>query len=359
MMGSPLTYIVGLLVLIVLVPASKQLEHQDALDITDPRISSNNLPCPDPGVVEPCVCIVVSETIMDMNCSDVANEDDLKRVFSQSLPFNNFRRLIIEHNGNIKAIRAGDLGEATFTEFLIAYNKNMSIVYDKALIKSASTATRMDMYSNSLTSFPFDEIPLYTSLTRLNLAFNDFKELPKIESETLTYLGMYYQELNIIPVHGLQHTPKLNYVDFRHTNLADVIPDTYTGLPLLRYVYLDGNQFTELKANSFELHGTLNILRLPQNLIADVAVGFASGLNNLIDLNHNQLTELKEEVFRPVFENVTDFHVIGNPLLCGCDIAWLILNQDFMWKLDGEEMCADGERLVDLDPAIFEQCPQQ
>jgi len=45
---------------------------------------------------------------------------------------------------------------------------------------------------------------------------------------------------------------------------------------------------------------------------------------------------------------------IGNPLACGCDLAWLVLNQDWMGKVGNTAECTDGTRLVDLVPAVYE-----
>ena len=43
-----------------------------------------------------------------------------------------------------------------------------------------------------------------------------------------------------------------------------------------------------------------------------------------------------------------------NPLACGCDMAWIVLNPDYMIKLDhSSPTCADGTLLTDLDPQYY------
>lgn len=44
---------------------------------------------------------------------------------------------------------------------------------------------------------------------------------------------------------------------------------------------------------------------------------------------------------------------LGNPLVCGCDIAWLVTNPDWVGKIGNTAECADGVRIVDLDPQYY------
>lgn len=46
----------------------------------------------------------------------------------------------------------------------------------------------------------------------------------------------------------------------------------------------------------------------------------------------------------------------GNPLACGCDIAWLVLNTRFLAQLKDDTTCSDGELVVNLDPDLFIYC---
>lgn len=46
----------------------------------------------------------------------------------------------------------------------------------------------------------------------------------------------------------------------------------------------------------------------------------------------------------------------GNPLLCGCDIAWLVRNHTLLEAVDVYTTCADGRLLASLDPADYDHC---
>ncbi|KAK7002153.1 hypothetical protein SK128_021144, partial [Halocaridina rubra] len=43
-----------------------------------------------------------------------------------------------------------------------------------------------------------------------------------------------------------------------------------------------------------------------------------------------------------------------NPLLCACDIAWLVQNSEYFNFIQDEPMCQDGVLVRDLDPAVYE-----
>ncbi|MDK2413330.1 hypothetical protein QHH03_30035, partial [Aphanizomenon sp. 202] len=73
----------------------------------------------------------------------------------------------------------------------------------------------------------------------------------------------------------------------------------------------------------------------------------------LLDLKENSLTVLDEEVFRPFVQGGTTVALNGNPLRCGCDIAWLVVNGAFVDLISDGTTCSDGEFLADLDPSIF------
>jgi len=44
----------------------------------------------------------------------------------------------------------------------------------------------------------------------------------------------------------------------------------------------------------------------------------------------------------------------GNPLDCGCDIAWLITNPEHMDKVTNGATCYDGTQLKELNPVDYD-----
>ncbi|XP_068223684.1 oplophorus-luciferin 2-monooxygenase non-catalytic subunit-like isoform X2 [Palaemon carinicauda] len=105
-----------------------------------------------------------------------------------------------------------------------------------------------------------------------------------------------------------------------------------------------------------QLHGTDSYVYMGINSVATIDVGAIVGVSHFFDLDFNALTEVEEEVWRPMLERGTGIYLVGNPLACRCDIQWLINNAKFMSQLDPYAGCANGTLLRDLQPSSFEGC---
>ena len=46
-------------------------------------------------------------------------------------------------------------------------------------------------------------------------------------------------------------------------------------------------------------------------------------------------------------------HPTENALACGCDLAWIVTNMDYLSKISQQSTCSDGTMLNDLDPQIY------
>jgi len=312
------------------------------------------IPCPHPQDIFPCVCSVHEANVMDMDCSEVENEDQLARVFSATFPFTKFRKLTIDKNSNVKVLRDGDLGVASFTEIIIA-NGKLEEVQAKALSQSYSTVTSLSLYNNEISTFPFEDLQRFTSLGRLNLYDNKLTKIPTLMSDSITYLSLGNNLINEIPVLGL---PYLQEFYGNRNDVEQIMTGTFSGLPDLYYVSVTYNSLSHIQ------EGTIQIINresretevyLYANNISKIEVGAITGLNGgKLYLHFNALTVLDEDVFRPFLEAGVKIWLYENPLTCGCDIAWLVTNADFMALLDGKETCYNGQLVSDLDPGIYE-----
>ena len=51
------------------------------------------------------------------------------------------------------------------------------------------------------------------------------------------------------------------------------------------------------------------------------------------------------------------FLIVDNPLTCGCDMAWIMNNTDYLSRLTKHAAtCADGTQVSDLQPDNFVVC---
>lgn len=47
------------------------------------------------------------------------------------------------------------------------------------------------------------------------------------------------------------------------------------------------------------------------------------------------------------------FFFTENPLLCGCEIAWIVLNEDYRNLFTDTSKCVNGEMVIFLDPLMY------
>ncbi|XP_047471334.1 oplophorus-luciferin 2-monooxygenase non-catalytic subunit-like [Penaeus chinensis] len=72
-----------------------------------------------------------------------------------------------------------------------------------------------------------------------------------------------------------------------------------------------------------------------------------------IDISNNAIEKM-EDVYRPILTDDASLDINHNPLTCGCEIAWLIRNEDLLERVAQGAACFDGELLTSLNPAMFD-----
>nr|XP_053653787.1 oplophorus-luciferin 2-monooxygenase non-catalytic subunit-like isoform X1 [Cherax quadricarinatus] len=310
------------------------------------------IPCPPDADILPCVCTVQSSVDMYMDCSAVTSSEELRTIFSINFPFVNFIRLDIIGNTALTELRAGDLGPTTYKEIYITGGV-LEIIDENALSGSYSTLTTLDLQSNELTSFQFDEISSFEALHTLRVDDNDFKIFPDISSTSLLFLSFGSNPLGAITNTALTNMPNLIEVDLQNCSLTDVPAGTFTGLRSLEMIHLDYNSLTSIDTNVISLSSSYSIVYLNNNQIANIAPGALEGVKTEVWLQNNQMTVLDEELWRPLFNGGLVLFASNNPLTCDCSIAWLVLQGTYLSLLGDSVTCADGEPVKTLDPAIY------
>ncbi|XP_042893891.1 oplophorus-luciferin 2-monooxygenase non-catalytic subunit-like [Penaeus japonicus] len=312
------------------------------------------LPCPNAEDISPCECTLYNTYLMTMHCSDVDNAE-LARVFSAHFPFTEFWHLDTRRSERLDVLREGDLGVVSF-EYIDITASGLKEVQAKALSQSYSTVKRIGLSDNQISSFPFDELPLFTSLSQLYLYSNDLDHFPQLESEYLTMVSLSFNRVSEIPVDGFKGVPNLEIFYFEGNNLRQITPGTFAGLQRLRGLYLPNNNLNHIHQGAFETSSTsFRVLTLSSSHISSIEPNAITGLKGgELWLDDNALTSVDEAVFRPLLEDEVQIYLEGNPLACECDIAWLVMRPELMSRIADAATCFNGQLLVDLDPAIYE-----
>ncbi|CAL4058772.1 unnamed protein product [Meganyctiphanes norvegica] len=162
--------------------------------------------CPDAEDIAPCVCTYESFSL-ELRCSRVESEEQLKQIFKADFPFKNFTHFYFEDNNNIKVLEAGVFNGIGFENIHIYYN-DLEVIELQALDSCYETTTDLYLYYNKITSFPFDELSQFSKLSNFALTGNS---------------------LSVIPADAFHGLTALEYLDIGGNN-ADIV-GTFQDLP--------------------------------------------------------------------------------------------------------------------------------
>ncbi|KAK8724646.1 hypothetical protein OTU49_011188 [Cherax quadricarinatus] len=306
------------------------------------------IPCPVETVIAPCICSTLSDFEMDMDCSGVTDSDELKNIFSQGFPFNDFVHLYIKNNRGIRVLRAGDLGSATFQEIHIT-NGVLENIEDGALSSSYATLKLLNITTNVMSTISASEISSMQKLVILDASHNNFNSFPDLTSICLEILNFGNNPLGGISRDALQNVKNVTDVQLPSCQIATLLEGTFTELDQLHNINLDSNHLTTINTGVIDIVVASGSVSLNYNKIASIAPGALKGVRDEVWLKNNQLIVLDEQLWRPLFQNGTTLYAEGNPLSCNCSIAWVVLQETFIHRLGDDVACADGRLIRDLD----------
>ncbi|XP_063587897.1 oplophorus-luciferin 2-monooxygenase non-catalytic subunit-like [Penaeus indicus] len=304
--------------------------------------------CPNPEDILPCECTFDDQLgAMDMNCSGVLDEEQLRQVFLAEVPDKQFRALIITNNPHIRVLENGVFSDFTFQRIDIM-DGVLEVIEEAALTGSASTVFEMNFHRNNITDFPFLSLREFSSLENLNLHYNKIKEIPVFESGSMKEFYIFGNPLAHLPVESLTGLPNLKTFGASECDIPELYPGVFDHQVSLRNVYLQQNRLTRIPSGAFRTSG--------QTIFHIKLCGAPSWRMT------SQSGSLPKISFSPLIMNVIIVphpppptpHP-GNPLTCGCDAAWAVLNPDLLRQLPNAH-CESGVDLADLDPGIFDSC---
>ncbi|CAL4096391.1 unnamed protein product [Meganyctiphanes norvegica] len=271
---------------------------------------------------------------MDLDCSAVESEDQLRQIFIADFPFKNFRTFNLQHNKKLKVLESYVFNTISFEKITIYYNE-FEVIEDHALDSCYETATYVNFHHNKITSYPFDSLSNFVYLKLFGIAGNSLSTVPADAFHGITTLESIWIQGN---------TPN--------------IVGTFANLINLRVIAMGGNDLTLIPTNFIQTGSTrLESIVLTFNDISSVepdAFDIVEGM--LINMTSNSLSTLDEATWGPLFQGGVFLEATNNPLSCGCDIAWLFKEDQRLGQISKYTTCSDGENIHKLDPSIFDFC---
>ncbi|CAG0902953.1 unnamed protein product [Darwinula stevensoni] len=205
-----------------------------------------------------------------------------------------------------------------------------------AILPSKERIWKLQITNSALGDFPWDILPQFSNLTHLFLYGNPLTTLPRLDSASLKQLILFQDEIATI--------------------------ESVSSLPNLEVLHMASNPLSEIPIGFFSVLGNLDMFFCQScSLGPTLATGiltFGFGPETTIHLQNNELTELTEEVFRPMVQILSQgsgtIQLSDNPVDCGCSIAWWVLNPQFHWTVQGQ--CADGNFFQSLNTDDYQDC---
>lgn len=302
--------------------------------------STREPPCPDEVAIAPCLCSLDADGAMLLDCSAVESEDQLAGVFQHDFPSTAFKTFYINNNNQITTI--GDIFNGlTFVEFILTNLVNLVSIPDTTFAASVDTLEVVFLSNTNLTEtgLPLATLPDYSVMRELALLTTPLSAMFPLQSDSLEELRIFDSLVNSFGAGTFDNLNNLNRLEIGNSRLwtlfSDSIPITNSNYS----VYLYHNNIGPVEPGLFVLPTETDSLSVYLNMA------------------QNYITVLEETVFGEIFPYVYEFVIYGNILECGCDMAWLVTNPDYLSKVDGAATCADGVKLADLDPNYYlENC---
>ncbi|CAG0887766.1 unnamed protein product [Darwinula stevensoni] len=265
----------------------------------------------------------------------------------------------IINNNRVTELSDGIFGDVSFKNIFIHTAQNLIAVHVSALLSSDDSLVEATFSLCDLEDFPWHVLPQMVALTKLDLHGNAFAKLPVLRSSTLEHLDL--SDNNITALESGWVLPNLRWLYMDENPVTEFPRGFFTGFENLKVFYCINCKLGPiLHSRSLEFNSqALEFLFLNGNDISALEAGAISGFNGntIISLDYNLITEVTEEVFRPILEVLSSgtgwLYLLGNPIQCVCSMAWLVLDQDLLPEVTGE--CESGASFQELDPYFFEE----
>ncbi|XP_071540075.1 uncharacterized protein [Panulirus ornatus] len=299
--------------------------------------------CPLPQEIYPCKCSCANGTTAELNCgSDLVSCTQLTDILSvTSFPSTHYYRLMVDDTKLSCSIQEDMWGPLKFQEIIMMDNE-FQTVDNHAFIPFSNTLKLLNLVRNSLK----------------NVFFPTLSDQPYLQT-----LLLDHNEISFIPGYTVMALPYLRTLTIAHNNMFQIQPYTFAGLPSLELLDLSHNSITKLYQGSLTIpdHQAPDFtIDLSYNAITYIEPGVMEGVKGCkIRLQHNQLTSLPENVYRPIIDLTrasAQLLVAGNPFDCNAYFCWIATNATVSECFDQFRCPNLGNETVEC---IKPQCPNE
>ena len=217
----------------------------------------------------------------DLICENFENSDQLKSVFNQSFPNNDFNSIILEFS-NLPSLPADAFNEKTFKRINIE-RTNIKSIHRYAFRGSKDTLQVLAAIGNEkLESFPLDGLWGFEKLEAIIfsvMSIDTIRSLPSLPS--LKKIAV--QQLpNMKVLTQFPYLPNLATLRVIDTGVETIESRILENLPSLRKFEFDENDIKVMKKGFFEFHSKIEEISFEGNGIEEVEEGSITGMKYLL-----------------------------------------------------------------------------
>ncbi|CAG0892245.1 unnamed protein product [Darwinula stevensoni] len=323
--------------------------------------------CPSERDVWPCTCHFVADWHgpewqgVEVRCSEANSSEEIRSAFEKaSWPTTRLMLFNLRGNHRVNEVPEGAFGTVSFRAISVSRSV-VKRIHPSAILSSKDRLEVLEMqFCWHLETFPFDVLPRLPRLRELDLAYTRLAAVPALRSPSLEVMDLSNCNISRVGRDGWA-TPNMRELRFNGNKLSRFPLAVITSWEKLELFECSPcNLDTTLATGALAfLSRSLKAISL-QGDVARLEPGAITGImpDTKISLERNKIELLKEDVFRPMLENLSlgsgSLNLRWNPIRCDCDVAWLICNPEFLWKVNG--ICRDGKDLRDLTSDSMRDC---
>ena len=224
-------------------------------------------------------------------------------------------------------------------------NNNITLT-EKDAFHCRVSLRSLHLHGNGITLLKVGVFIYLTELSSLSIDENAITHIIKGTFDNLsklTYLSLSNNEVSAIDDEVFQDLSRLSILHLNKNAISVLNTRTFAGLIKLERLYLDDNKISIIHSDAFQPLWNLKVLLLANNQIKSVYASAFSSLISLrfLNLADNNISTPTKEMF-----NVTRFIYLNNPLICTCDLYWII---DFIRSGFHETTCLNKPSFAILE----------
>lgn len=283
--------------------------------------------CPDPEDIAPCRCRDEPSTVLV--CSNINDSEELSNALENS-------RRYTYQEVHLESSVVRNMPEDTFVEIGVKELYLNDVILQNLFHsppKGLETLYKIQMDKTTFLS-TLDWRQLKPLKNLRELSFNMAIKIPKGLSENLPN--------------------NLRQLTFNGATIKKLFPGTFKQLVNLDKLAIDSSKLEDITRDAFPRLFNVRILSFNNNKLTKIPEDLFTDMPNLqfLSLKNNQISQIPESAFRGRKQNIPFMKLDGNPLICDCNLKWIVNDKpEIIGGTCADPEALSGRDLIDVYPS--------